>query len=128
MTMHYNWNPEAPIHPIIIKWEQEWHLPKIDGTPKQQKYARDVRYRFLSKVFPNILKIRDSVDPRDGPIVFAELDRLRAMTSPSDWIELHQSKVDPVKYLLNAVYRHEQESKQQGDEIDEMIAEMLDDR
>ena len=126
--MSYNWNPEAPIYPIIIKWEQDWHLPKIDGTAKQQKYARDVRYRFLSKVFPQILMIRDRAHPNHRPIIFAELDRLRAMTNPSDWIELHQSKVNPVEYVLNAIHRHAQDRQHQRDDLDEIIAEMLDDR
>lgn len=74
----------------IAEWEYQHGLPSIVGSPRQEAWARSIRFRFLSDVAANIMSATREMDEIDSFAVFQELDRVRAETFARIWIRLYR--------------------------------------
>ena len=111
--MKQSYDANAPTHPTIIQWENAYKLPVISGTAKQQKYARDIRYRLMMPLLTNLLEFADTFKPVDRPLFFATINNLRGDTDPAFWIQLHQDDIDIEDFViheLEAIHEYELEA------------------
>jgi hypothetical protein len=98
-----SYDSNAAVHPTVIQWENDYTLPAISGTAKQQKYARDVRYKLLRPTLSNVLEVADCVKPEDRSLFFKLVNQMRGETDPAVWIALHQEDTDLDNFLIDEI-------------------------
>jgi hypothetical protein len=99
MEYFTHYNAQIPVEPYIEGFEITWSLPSIEGTPRQIKYARDVRFHILDGILPHREYIAKHADDEQLPFLDQTIERLRNLRNPTTWISMHKRYCSSLTHL-----------------------------